>query len=61
MQKLSFLHLRVRQLSDLYLSASNPTSEWKAVILAEIYHLAYDYLRLGGKRDLEIILRRLDK
>ena len=39
--------------------ANNPTAEWRAVMLHGIYKAAYEYVRDGGKRDLDGLLSSL--
>jgi hypothetical protein len=56
-QNLNFLYNYIKTECDRYQSAHNPDAEWKAVVLANIYQAAYEYIRDGGKRDLDSIIK----
>ena len=55
-QNLNFLYNYIKQECEQYKNATNPTAEWKAVKLQGIHKAAYEYLRDGGKRDIDKII-----
>ena len=55
-QNLNFLYDYIKRECETYKNANNPTAEWKAVKLHGIYKAAYEYIRDGGKRDLDKII-----
>ena len=58
-QNLNSLYDYIRSQCDLVNRANNPTAEWRAVMLHGIYKAAYEYVRDGGKRDLDGLLSSL--
>ena len=58
-QNLNSLYDYIRSQCDLVNHANNPTAEWRAVMLHGIYKAAYEYVRDGGKRDLDVLLSSL--
>ena len=60
-QNLNFLYDYIKRECDLYKNAYNPTAEWKAVMLHGVYKAAYEYVRDGGKRDVDKIINAATK
>lgn len=60
-QNLNSLYDYIRSQCDLINRANNPTAEWRAVMLHGIYKAAYEYVRDGGKRDLDSLLSSLSE
>lgn len=56
-QNLKFMFNFIKSECENYKNANNPTAEWKAVKLHGIYKAAYEYVRDGGKRDVDQLIR----
>lgn len=55
-QNLNFLYNFIKRECEAYKNATNPTAEWRAVMLHGIYKAAYEYVRDGGKKDIDKII-----
>lgn len=53
---LNFLYNHIKTECERYKNAFNPTAEWRAVMLHGIYKAAYEYIRDGGKKDIDKII-----
>lgn len=53
---LTFLYNYIKRECERYKNAYNPTVEWRAVMISGIYTAANEYIRSGGKRDIEKII-----
>lgn len=55
-QNLNSTYDYIKRQCEIYKNANNPTAEWRAVMLHGIYKAAYEYVRDGGKRDIDKII-----
>ena len=56
---LNFLYNYIKRECEAYKNANNPTAEWRAVMLSNIFTAANEYIRYGGKRDLDKIINEV--